>query len=1040
MLILLPDLWLKKRPFMNSKNIYYLSAHNIKRAFRLLLGLLVTTSFFFSILSWQEIRRAEEQHLSALAELAGRSADTFFRHLQGSMGLLKMELGDAAKIIHSEADVTAILQRFKNANPDLLNIILVRPDGQLIASANHDSTQPMPSVADERSFQLGLTAFNNGEWSDVGQPMLGRLNQKWVIPIRYAIRDDNGKLILILAAVLPLSTQQAAWQDLGLPGNSVMGLIRDDAYLVSRFPIPDIKDYPKIYGKPRTGVLVKTLNELNFPAKGITQGRNSVNDSYQVFSYHRLSHQPLTLFISYPITFFITKWWESTRLPFFLILLLGFSGVLVYRRVIQQQIDWESERNQSEHVLRQSQIRLAEALKIARVAYWEFDCLSEKFVLSDQFIALLRSDASHDRELSIESFVSLYLSPEDGKRIVEDIRHASTSSDPEFEFSHAVQMHCGDGLLRWFQLQLRVQKDAHGQTVKLSGTIQDVDARKIAESSLRLMAQVFQHSGEAILLCDAQNSIVATNAAFTELTGYEQEEVLGKNPKLLSAGKSTDEEYHLMWESIQNRGFWRGEIWDRRKSGELYPKWLSITAVRNEQGQVTNYVGSFSDITEFKTAEERVYHLAHHDSLTNLPNRFTLQTRLEQAVAAAQRNQEKVAVMFIDLDHFKTINDTLGHHVGDKLLIEVASRLQLCVRSCDIVARLGGDEFVVALAGVQHLTDASHVAEKIQVSLSLPSLVDNQELYTTPSIGISLFPDDAENVEALMKNADMAMYHAKSLGRNNYQFFTAAMNQVAMERRDLEISLRGAVEREEFILHYQPQIDAHSGQVVGVEALVRWQHPELGLVAPSRFIPLAEETGLILPLGEWVLRAACLQLRQWHDEGIQGFTLSVNLCALQFQQRGLLAMAGLALSNAGLKGEHLELEITESVAMANPLESIEIMKALNEMGVSLAIDDFGTGYSSLTYLKLFPIKRLKLDRSFIKDIETDPSDAAICAATIVMAHSLGLDVVAEGVETRQQYEYLQRLDCDKIQGFYFCKPLPPQEIGAFITQRTKLLS
>lgn len=589
------------------------------------------------------------------------------------------------------------------------------------------------------------------------------------------------------------------------------------------------------------------------------------------------------------------------------------------------------------------------------------------------------------------------------------------------------------------QERLNLEDTVRQRTAELASSnttlYREIVERKKAEKELSLLAAVFERSGEAIMITDADNNIVATNGAFHKLTGYALEEVRGKNPRVLASDKTGEQTYQRMQDELTRIGFWQGELWDRSKDGHVYPKWSSITAVRNEQNEVINYIFSFSDITEYKAAQDRIRYLAHHDPLTDLPNRFTLIERLEQAISSARRNIEKVAVMFIDLDHFKNINDTLGHDIGDKLLVQVAQRLQSCVRNSDIVARLGGDEFVVAMAEIEDVETVFHVVDKILHNLGLPYALDGHDLRSSPSIGVAFFPEDGDSVEEVMKNADVAMYHAKSRGRNNYQFFEDAMNAASLERMELENDLRMAVEREEFLLHYQPQVNVATGQVVGVEALVRWRHPTKGLISPVTFIPIAEEAGLIQPLGEWVMRTACRQLRLWSEQGMTEMQMCVNLSARQFHRTYLPRMVASIVVKEDIDPALLELEITESVAMGNPQETVDTMQMLRGIGVKLAIDDFGTGYSSLSYLKQFPINRLKLDRSFVKDIETDPNDAAICAATIALAHNLGLDVVAEGVETEKQHDYLKLLNCDKIQGYYFCRPMPAAEVQAYIAER-----
>jgi len=536
---------------------------------------------------------------------------------------------------------------------------------------------------------------------------------------------------------------------------------------------------------------------------------------------------------------------------------------------------------------------------------------------------------------------------------------------------------------------------------------------------------------EAIVITDIQNNIIQINKAFTEITGYSPEEVAGKNPRILKSGRHGQDFYHAMWEILLKTGSWQGEVMDRRKNGEVYPKWLSINVVRDEKGDISNYIALFSDITERKASYERIQHLAHFDALTNLPNRALLNEHLDMAIAVAKRNQTQLAIVFLDLDRFKIVNDSLGHHAGDLLLQIVSDRLKSCVRETDTVARLGGDEFVVLLGCIRESSDAARVAQKVVEAIAIPFILDGNEVNIGASIGIGIYPDNGLDSPTLIKNADAAMYHAKEHGRNNYQFFSSVMNDKAFEQMALENDMRWALKREEFFLHYQPQIDALTGKIVGVEALIRWQHPKRGLVPPFNFIPLAEKSGLIVAIGEWVIKTACAQNVAWQKEGLAPILTAVNIAAQQFKQKDFRESVIQILDDTGLAPHLLELEITESAIMENAESMLDTLHSLKEIGLHLSIDDFGTGYSSLSYLKHFPIDKLKIDRSFVMDITNDSKNNAIVETIIHLGHNLKLKVIAEGVETAEQLATLKELRCDEIQGYFFSRPLSAQDLITF---------
>lgn len=583
-----------------------------------------------------------------------------------------------------------------------------------------------------------------------------------------------------------------------------------------------------------------------------------------------------------------------------------------------------------------------------------------------------------------------------------------------------------DGEIRWVHDTGYAITDATGRHIRYDGITRDVTVEKRIEAELRLAQAAFEHTAEGIVITDAETRIVAVNKAFTAITGYSESDLLGKTPRLWQSKRHNGAVYKDLWAAIRTTGQWRGELWNRRKNGEIFPALENVSAIRDRDGQILNYVAVVSDISGVKQFEKQLFQLAHHDALTQLPNRLLFTDRVDHAIAHAHREDYRLAVLFIDLDRFKNINDSLGHAVGDQLLCEVASRLTAAVRENDTVARLGGDEFVVALEHIDSPACAAMVAEALVVALSEPVRVDEHELFITPSIGISIYPDDAKSTDDLIRHADAAMYHAKRMGRNRYQFYSRSLTQEILEKVRLETQLRLTLKRSELEVFYQPQINLLDGTVSGAEALVRWRHPEIGLISPTKFIPLAEESGIICQIGEFVLREACQQAKTWLDQGRSFTRIAVNVSGQQLHDSDLVELVSQTLAETGLEPRYLELEITETVVMQQTEKTLRILQGLRALGVTLAVDDFGTGYSSLGYLKRLPVHRLKIDRSFVVDVPHDHNDAII-RAIAAMARSLGLDLIAEGVETAAQHAFLAAEGCQTGQGYRFGKPVPPEE-------------
>ncbi len=578
--------------------------------------------------------------------------------------------------------------------------------------------------------------------------------------------------------------------------------------------------------------------------------------------------------------------------------------------------------------------------------------------------------------------------------------------------------------------------DDQGNVIALIPTAVDVSYRKQVEADLRIAATAFD-SKAGILVTNADRKILRANRAFLDAMGYTHEEIIGKDPRVFKSDKHTPDFYAGMWRSINETGSWEGEIWDRCKDGRLIFRWLNITAIANEDGVVTHYVSTQTDITARKIAEEAVEHLAFYDPLTDLPNRRLLSDRLQQAQASFARTGKEGAILFIDLDNFKALNDTQGHDVGDLLLVQVAKRLKACVREGDTVARLGGDEYVVVLEDldedpVEAATQAKAVGKKILQALNKPYVLVGHEYRNTPSIGVTLLDDPQQSIEDILKQADIAMYQAKKSGRNTLQFFDPRMQEAINTRVAVEKELLSAIERSEFELHYQAQVDAN-GKILGAEALIRWNHPRQGIVAPDKFIPLAEETGLIWPIGAWVFEAACAQLKAWQQhETARDLVLAVNVSVKQLQHEDFVQLVTSIVERFQINPYRLKLELTESMLVENVEETIAKIEELRALGIRFSLDDFGTGYSSLQYLKKIPLDQLKIDQSFVRGIETDRHDRDIVRTVIAIAQSMDLDVIAEGVETEGQLHVLMDRGCNSYQGYLFGKPLPIAQFEQYL--------
>lgn len=686
-------------------------------------------------------------------------------------------------------------------------------------------------------------------------------------------------------------------------------------------------------------------------------------------------------------------------------------------------------------VLVEKESMLEQAQAVSKAGCWKWNLLTDKLLLSNEAkriygFALDQEELTHARLMD--------RIPKQEKERVANAINESVLLETDYRVVHQI-IHPGKQEPVLVEQFGELTKDRNGKVIAMLGVVKDVTEQKQTEFALSVANNVFNHSAEAMMVTDLDNRIIRVNEAFETITQFSAKEALGKTRQdLIQSDKHTREDYEQLWSVLNKTSLWKGELWDKRKDGSCFPSQHTISAVRDGQGRVIQYIDLFSDITEKKQQEESIQNLAHYDQLTGLPNRALFVDRLKQSIQRARRKNQHIGLMFIDLDRFKYVNDTLGHDAGDALLAKISMRLSETVREQDTVARLGGDEFTIILEELAIPQDGILVAEKLIQYVCKPLDIKGHEVVVGASIGISVFPDHGDDQDTLIKCADTAMYHAKESGRNRCKLYDSSLSAKASERFHLERLLRKAIEEQEFELYFQPQINITSGKVCGCETLIRWNNPEHGLIGPMEFIPLAEETGLIIPLGEWVLHQSLISANNWKSRGIEQITISVNVSSKQLSAGNFAEKVRQLVALTEFQPQRLELEITESAVMENPNQVIAELNQIRDLGVNISLDDFGTGYSSLSYLKKLPVTKVKIDRSFVRDINIDKDDEEIVKAIIAMSRTLGLKVIAEGAETKDHIDFIRRADCDDVQGYYYSRPLPEDDFIRFVTEFNKL--
>ncbi len=1028
-------------------------------------------AFYASRMLREDMQRLlGEQQLSTVSFIAAEVNEQLDNRLRA---LEKV----AASVSPAMLEDTAVLQTFLEQRPalqDLFNggTFTTRLDGTATASLPLSAERFGVNYMDR---DYVAATLNEGK-ATIGRPVIGKRLLAPVFVMAAPIRDAQGKVIGVLAGVTKLgmpnfldkitkgSYGKTGAYLLAAPQHNLFVTASDKSRIMQPLPAPGINPLHDKFaqGFEGYGLLVNFRGEQelaaakSIPVAGWFMG--IALPTAEAFAPIRAMQQRMLL-----TAIFLTllagalTWWMLRR---------ELAPMLATARTLATLSDTNQSPQplpitrqdeigqliggfnrlletlaQREDALKESEFRWKFAIEGSGDGLWDWNMANNTVFFSNRCKAIL--GFAEDEIGNGPQEWQKRIHPEDQANTHSTLQDYLDGKTSSYFSEHRVC--CKDRSYQWIlERGMVVSRSEDGKPLRMIGTHTDISARKRAEdllktqqTQIKLAAQVFAHGREGITISDARGHIVLANKAFTALSGYTEAELLGKNTRILSSGRHSPEFYRAMWDAINTKDCWAGEIWDRRKDGTEYPAWLAISTMRDAQGQITHYIGNFSDLSDAKAAENRIQRLSYFDALTGLPNRALLQDRTAHAISMMQRASEPLTMMLVAIDHFKRITDTLGHSIGDELLVEMAKRLSGSVRAQDTVARLGGKEFVLVLPSTAS-DGAAHLAAELLRELAQPCQLGDHALTVTASIGIASYPDNASDFDALLKAVQIAMHRAQVSGRDTFQFYSDDMYQQVRARDHMVKALRHAATLDQLQLAYQPLVDLQTGQISGVEALLRWQHPDLGAISPVRFIPLAEEFGLIKGIGEWVFRRACRDLRTWLGKGIQVPHVAINVSPLQFHDADLIEQVKSALSDYQVDPALIYLEVTEGALMDDVPRSEAMLKELKNLGVKLALDDFGTGYSSLSYLKRFPFDKVKIDQSFVRDITTSQSDAVIVKVIVAMAHGLGLKVIAEGVETEAQCEIMRTSGCDEIQGYFFSRPIPAQAIEELFSEGRQL--
>lgn len=979
-------------------------------AFSVLIAAAIVVNLVFALVQGRKHVLTEQSTTAhkltrVLEEQTASSVDAVELALQASTRSVQLL---SSRSPDRQAQVQSILEGNLRNLPFVRALWILDSKGDMI----HDSEQLVGryNLSDRKYFQIHRDNPATGLYID--RPILSK-HGVWFIGLSRRINLPDGSFGGVIVAAFEPKYFERFYESIRIGKDGIVSLLGADGTLMLRVPLTNGEYGKKLDPLPKFVQLPFSGNVTSYRAK------SSVDGVERLYAARHVRGRPLVVTVGIGQDEALTAWRASAQtyvmgsVAFLLVI-----AVLAYLTL--QELHKRSALNVA---LRESEAAMAEAQRLSSTGSWRIDLPSKRAQWSLEMYRLLGLNPLQDRP-SLEAFFS-FLHPDDRDPLEQSVHKGSA-------WSGEVRSNPARGAIRHFHVHETEVRDAGGNLAALAGILQEVTERRQVDDKLRLAARVFEHIRDGIIIADEGRRIVAVNAAFERITGFGEAQVLGLDPGFLQSDRHDAAFQQAVWDGVNASGQWRGEIWNRRKSGEVYPAWVVLSAMHDAQNRRNGYVAVFADLSDITHANEQLAFLVNHDPLTRLPNRSLLKDRLEQAVSAARADGHQCALLLLNIDRLHRINESIGHDAGDALLEEVAQRLLGKVGSGDTLARLGSDEFVLLLTQFDNAEDLITRTHRLLETVATPCIVHGHTLTVTASIGIAIYPGDGNSPGELLKNADAALSHVKQAGRDGFRFFTAEMNVRALQWVSLEHQLRGAMGRDELSLHYQPKVNLQTGRICGAEALMRWHTATMGAISPADFIPIAEDTGLIIAMGEWAIRTVCAQNSAWQAAGLPMLPIAVNVSAHQFAAGTLPSLIRQALQASDLPPECLEIELTESVLMTGTDMAMQQITELRNMGVKVSLDDFGTGYSSLAYLSRFPLDKLKIDQCFVRDIITDTRSGAIVDATIALAHGLGLVVIAEGVETAEQMNYLRDIGCDEIQGFLISRPVSHADFAALL--------